>query len=215
MKQDIILLGGGDHCRSAIDVIEQQDSYRIVGILDKPEFKGTSVLGYEVIGTDNDLPNLIQTVNYFFVTIGHIKTALPRKKAFELLKSYHLNLPVIISPIAYVSRHSIIGEGTIIMHNSIIDIEAKVGRNCIINHATTIGHNAIIADNCHVSANCVLGECEIGEETFIGGNSWVTNRITIASNCVIGSGSNVIKNIGDSGIYAGNPAKFIRYNDQL
>ena len=33
---DLILMGGGGHCRSAIDVIEAEGSHRIMGVLEDP-----------------------------------------------------------------------------------------------------------------------------------------------------------------------------------
>jgi len=44
--KDIILIGGGGHCRSVIDVIEQEGLFSIVGIVDRPEKLGDKVLGY-------------------------------------------------------------------------------------------------------------------------------------------------------------------------
>jgi len=35
----IILIGGGGHCLSCIDVIEQTGLYQIIGILDLPDWK--------------------------------------------------------------------------------------------------------------------------------------------------------------------------------
>ena len=35
--KEIILIGGGGHCKSVIDVIEQEGKFKIVGIVDKPE----------------------------------------------------------------------------------------------------------------------------------------------------------------------------------
>jgi FlaA1/EpsC-like NDP-sugar epimerase len=43
-KEKIILVGGGGHCRSVIDVIETENRYEIVGILDKPELVGQTFL---------------------------------------------------------------------------------------------------------------------------------------------------------------------------
>ena len=56
--KEIILIGGGGHCKSVIDVIEQQGHFSISGIVDKPELFGTDVLGYPVIGNDSDLESL-------------------------------------------------------------------------------------------------------------------------------------------------------------
>jgi len=38
MKSELILVGGGGHCKSCIDVIERQGKYRIAGII-RPRFK--------------------------------------------------------------------------------------------------------------------------------------------------------------------------------
>ena len=45
----ILLIGGGGHCKSVIDVIEQEGQFQIVGIIDKAELFGTDVLGFEVV----------------------------------------------------------------------------------------------------------------------------------------------------------------------
>ena len=37
MKEKIILIGGGGHCRACIDVIEQEGRFTIAGIVDVPE----------------------------------------------------------------------------------------------------------------------------------------------------------------------------------
>ncbi|MCK4874736.1 MAG: acetyltransferase, partial [Sulfurimonas sp.] len=56
MKKKILLIGGGGHCHSVIDVIELENKCTIVGIIDKKEFIGQDVLGYKIIGCDDDLP---------------------------------------------------------------------------------------------------------------------------------------------------------------
>ena len=54
-QKNLILIGGGGHCKSVIDVAESA-GYNILGILDMPEEVGKSVLNYTVIGTDDDIP---------------------------------------------------------------------------------------------------------------------------------------------------------------
>jgi len=206
MTEPIILVGGGDHCMSAIDVIEQEGKFSIEGILDVKEKVGEKILGYKIIGTDDDINKLRKKYKFFLVTVGHVRNAQTRIKIYTLLKSLGATLPTIISPLAYVSKHSTIGEGTILFPFSIVDVDSVVGNNCIINHATTIGHGAILEDHCHISANCVLGKCVVGSGTFIGINCWVNNGISIANNSIIGSCSNVLKTIKETGVYAGNPA---------
>jgi acetyltransferase EpsM len=112
--------------------------------------------------------------------------------------------------LAYVSRHSTVGEGSIIFPFVIIDIESAVGNNCIINHGTILAHEATIEDNCHISGNCAIAKSVVGHDTFIGANTFINNGVSIVPHCVIGAGSNVIRSITEPGVYAGNPARKIK-----
>ena len=56
---DLILMGGGGHCRSTIDVIEAEGSHRIMGVLEDPAFEGSDVMGYPILGTDDALADLV------------------------------------------------------------------------------------------------------------------------------------------------------------
>jgi len=60
----IILIGGGGHCKSSIDVIEQEGRFDIAGVVEQPgNTEGGSILGYPILGTDDDLSELrTQTV---------------------------------------------------------------------------------------------------------------------------------------------------------
>ncbi len=78
--KNIVLIGGGGHCKSVIDVIEQEDQFRIAGIVDTPEFLGSTILGYPVIGNDSDLASLAKKYQYALITVGQIKSPALRKK---------------------------------------------------------------------------------------------------------------------------------------
>ena len=82
-------------------------------------------LGYEVIATDDDLPDLVKEYNCFFIIIGQIKSPEKRIVLFEQIKKLGGRLPVVVSPLAYVSKHAKIGAGTIIMHHALINAGAK------------------------------------------------------------------------------------------
>ena len=45
-KKEIILIGGGGHCKSCIDVIESTNDFSIAGIIDSKDKIGDSILGY-------------------------------------------------------------------------------------------------------------------------------------------------------------------------
>jgi sugar O-acyltransferase (sialic acid O-acetyltransferase NeuD family) len=176
----IILVGGGGHCKSVIDVVEQEGKYKIAGIIDKKELIGEDVLGYKIIGCDDDLVNLKEKFPYAIITIGQIKSNEIRVKLFHQLKKLDFHMPSIISPLAYVSKHAFVDEGSIIMHHALVNPHAKVGRNCIINSKALIEHDAIIEDNCHIStASVINGGTVVKENTFYGSNATSKEYIKI------------------------------------
>ena len=63
-----------------------------------------------------------------------------------------------------------------------------------------------------VAGSVICGSVKIGKNCFIGANSTVKEHLTIGNNVVIGMGSVVTKDIPDGEIWAGNPAKFLKYN---
>ena len=196
MKEKIILIGGGGHCKSCIDVIEQEGRFDIAGIVDMPEKVGEKVLGYPVIGTDADLSALLKSFPNVLITLGQIKTPSRRMSLFEELESLGAKFPVVQSPLAYVSPHADIAEGTIIMHQALVNAGARVGRNCIVNTKALIEHDAVIEDHCHIAtATIINGGVRVGTGTFVGSNAVTREYISICDNAVIGCGAQITKSM--------------------
>ena len=191
--KNIVLIGGGGHCKSVIDVIEQEGRFEIAGIIDKPELLGSSILGYSIIGNDSDLDNLVKKYQYALITVGQIKSPSLRIKLFDLAVKAGFTLPNIISPNAYMSKHSSIGNGVIVMHNAIVNASASIGDNCIINSKALIEHDCWIFKHCHISTNATInGGVVVESGCFIGSNSTTKESITISENSFIKAGSLVI-----------------------
>jgi len=211
LKESLVLIGGGGHCKSCIDVIESENRFRIAGILDLPERKGQEISGYPVIGIDADIPELAKIHKNFFITMGHIQAPGFRIKMYQHLKELGLILPVIISPSAHVSQKATIGEGTIVMHQVIVNTEARIGANCILNSGSLIEHETSVGDHCHISTKVVLnGQCQIGSGCFIGSSTVLANNTDIQDHTLISAGSVVLRSLTRSGTYIGNPLRKIR-----
>ena len=195
-RPKIILIGGGGHCRSCIDVIETENIFDIFGILDLIENIGKKIFDYPIIGSDEDIPKFVQEKFNFLITLGHIKSNEARVRIFNLLKKMNAKMPVIISPYAYVSEHSQISEGTIIMHHALINANSIIGANCIINSKALIEHDCEIGDHCHVAPGAILnGNVKVGGGSFIGSGSVTIQGINIKENSFIRANSLSRKNI--------------------
>lgn len=210
MKQQLILIGGGGHCKSCMEVITATGQYTIKGVLDRAERVGEQVSGYPIIGTDDDVMAYISDEVQFLITVGQIKHARLRKQLYEKLKKAGARLATVIAPTAIVSRHSNIGEGTIIMHGAVVNADVQIGENCIINTYADIEHDCSLGAHVHVSTQTAInGNCTIGESSFIGSGAVIANGINIGNEVVIGAGAVVIRSCPEPGVYVGNPAKKI------
>ena len=191
--KDIVLIGGGGHCKAVIDVIEQEGRFNIIGIIDKPELLGKNVLGYPIIGNDSELNILVKRCKNTLITIGQIRSPLPRINLFDTVLKLGFTLPSIVSPRAYVSQHASIGMGSIIMHDAIVNAGAKIGDNCIINTKSIVEHGSNIGNHCHISTNAVInGDVVVGNGSFIGSGAISKESIRIGDNYFAKAGS-VIK----------------------
>lgn len=117
-----------------------------------------------------------------------------------------------IHPTALIMDDNIqIGEGSFIGAYSILTTNIKIGKHAILNRGNHIGHDSRIGDffsampGAIVSGNVTIGDC-----VYLGTNSSIKEKINICGDTTIGLGSGVVKNITNSGIYGGVPAKKIK-----
>lgn len=188
VKKNIVLVGGGGHCVSCIDIIENENKFNILGILD-PYIRKKNILGYKILGDDSLIPELVNENTYFLITVGQIKSNFIRKNIAKILSKNNAKLATVISPTAYVSKHAIVGEGSVVMNHAVINAKSRIGNNCIINTMANIDHGVLIQDFCHISTCAVInGDSVIENDTFIGSNATISNNIIIQKNSIISAG---------------------------
>lgn len=199
----IYLYGAGGHAKVVIDIIESLE-IEIGGIIDDNEAL-SETMGYKLYKSDT--LNSIDKKHQFVISIGNNKT---RKDIVEKLNFKFTD--ALIHPSAIVSKHALIGSGSVIIHGSIVQAEAIIGNHCIINTGATVGHDCKLFDFVHIAPNATLcGNVEVGEGTWIGAGSVIIPDIKIGENCMIGAGAVVLKDVPDNTVYVGNPARFIKH----
>ncbi len=204
----IILIGGGGHGRSVIEVAVSSGR-EIKGILDLPSTVGSKCLGYPIIGTDDDIPKFADECE-FIVTLGFIKNPNVRNKLHSLVEDANGKFATLIASTAHVSNFAGIKDGSVILHCATVNAGASIGKGCIINTHANIEHDVVIGDYCHISTGAMInGDCKVGDNTFIGSGAVICNGVTICPDVVIGAGCVVTNDIIASGTYVGIPAKRI------
>lgn len=207
----LVLVGGGGHCISCIDVIELESRYEIIGILDPRLSIQDTILGYPVLGDDSRIRFLAKEDVYFLITVGQIDNPHLKKKLFQSLLDNRVNIATVISPRAYIGKDCRIGNGSIIMHDAIIISKSSIGQNCIVNTKAILEHESFVGNTTHISTGAIInGATRVGDNCFVGSNATVGHHLTITDNVVIGASSLVIKSIYEPGVYISNNLRKLR-----
>jgi len=132
-------------------------------------------------------------------------------KLIEPVNLYGCSLgdEVFIGPFTEIQRNVIIGNRTKIQSHSFICELVKIGHDCIISHGVMF-INDLFKNGKPAFGNKKLWKPTLIENNVLIGTNSTILPVSICSNVVIGAGSLVSKSINKSGIYCGNPAKFIR-----
>ncbi|KAF0226215.1 MAG: hypothetical protein FD133_831 [Erysipelotrichaceae bacterium] len=208
MKNKLILVGAGGHCKSVIDSLNSTQYAEIV-LVGKSNEVGHIVSGYPVVGTDDDLKKLYNSgFNMAFITLGSIEKTNGRRKLASLLSEIGFKFPNVIDATAIVSSKAQLGKGIFVGKLAIVNVDSRIDDFAIINTNAVIEHDSLIGAFSHISIGSVVcGSCVIGSDVFVGANSTIRNNITIGNKAIIAMSSVVINDIKDEVIVMGNPAR--------
>jgi len=170
-------------------------------------FYSTYTYSFEYIMNNMDCSGI-----EFTIAVG--EPAL-RSKIFDKLQDERLNFATIVDPSSIISKTSQVDEGVIIAPNCMVSSSVVLEKNVTINCQSIIGHDSIIGENSFISSMVTVGgNCTVNRNSYIGIGAQIKNGLSIGSEAIIGMGSIVHKNIPDSIIVIGNPARPILKNTE-
>lgn len=134
-----------------------------------------------------------------------------RVKVVEPVNLYQCRIgdDCFIGPFVEIQKGVVVGHRTRVQSHSMICELVEIGDECFI------GHGVMFTNDTFASGGPARGRMDLWRATRIG------NRVSVGSNAtilpvnicegtVIGAGAVVTRNIETPGIYAGNPARFVR-----
>ena len=210
--KNILLFGGGSHVSYCIDIIEKEKKFHIVGITDPFLKAGTVIMGYKVIGKQEDIKEFIlkYDVDAGIITIGDNWTrSIVYNTIINIVPSF--NFVSSIHPSVIIGKNVKIGIGTVIMAGCIISPNTVVGDFCFFATGAILEHDSIMGDFSSISAGSVTGgRVKIGKYSAVTLGVTLFDRIKIGEHTVIGSGSLVTADVPSFVVAYGRPAKIIR-----
>jgi len=114
-----------------------------------------------------------------------------------------------VGPFVEIQKNTTIGKNTKIQSHSFICELVSIGDECFIGHGVMFINDLFANGGPANGDKNIWKSTSIGDNVSIGSNSTIL-PIKICDNVVIGAGSVVTKDIKESGIYAGNPARKIK-----
>ncbi|MGD6961102.1 acetyltransferase [Fictibacillus phosphorivorans] len=203
MKNKLLIIGASGHGKVVADIAVKMERWQEIAFLDDDESITTS-MGFDVIGSSDEALKYIDDYE-IFIGIGNNDI---RQKVQENLEINGAIIPVLTHPNIAIGEQVEVGAGTVVMAGAVVNCCTKIGKGCIINTGSTIDHDNCIEDFVHISPGAHLaGTVKVGRGSWLGIGSIVSNNINIPNGCKIGAGAVVVKNITQSGVYVGTPAK--------
>jgi sugar O-acyltransferase (sialic acid O-acetyltransferase NeuD family) len=200
------IFGAGNLINDIIDAIESRDQRAAVLVLNMELDK--KILekiprSIKIIHFADFVPS---TDFYFF------GFRVPNKKPLlESLKKFKLRYANLIHKFSYVAKTVEMGQGNFIGAGVVLAPNVKLGDFNFVNRSVSIGHDTEIFHFNHFGPGCtVAGECKIGNRSFLGTRSALINNVKIGDDVTVGAGGIVIKDILESGTYAGVPARKLK-----
>lgn len=214
-KQKIIIIGAGGHARVIAENLFSNginQKYDLAGFVDPNKPKGETIIpGYEVIGSDDELPSLIKAHDLygFVIGVGMIKGGDPlRRKIYEKALKTGLQSVSVVHASAIIAPDVNIGRGSVVMAGVVMNSGVIIGDNTIVNTRACLDHDCHIADHVHIAPGCVLsGAVSVGENSLMGTGSIAIQNVSIGKNTTIGGGGVVTEPIGSDITAVGVPVK--------
>jgi len=213
MNEKVVIYGMGGHAKVIADILESEKK-KVLGIVDDdPQKWGQKSREFEIMGYEEFVNAHVREDWRVIVAIGDNR--IRERVVKKIASTGYIYFDNAVHFSAIVGKNVNIGRGNVIMPGAVINCDTLIGNHAIINTQAGVDHDCEIGDFVHVSPGAQIGGgVSIGSGSWIGLGASIINNCNIGRNVIVGMGGVVIKDIPDSWIVAGNPARFLRMNEE-
>mgnify|MGYP003384914776 CR=1 FL=1 len=208
----VLVIGASGHAKVVLDILEKQALHQVVGLLDDFKPAGTTLFGYEVVGSVSEVAQLAarHQADGVLVAIGdnYIRSQLAAR-----LKSLAPQLSFItaVHPSAQIARGVTLGGGSVVMAGVVINSDSVIGEGCILNTNSSVDHDNRLGSFSSLAPRVATGgNVSLGDGSAIGIGAVILHGRKIGQDAVVGAGSVVTRDVPDLAVAYGVPAKVVR-----
>lgn len=208
---ELLLIGGGAHARSIIDMLRSQGGVNVVGVVNAYAPRESHILDVPVLGDLSELASMVVGLPQHAVLAiddngGRMNAA---QRVTSLMPG--IRFPSLVHSKAMVGGGVTIGQGSVVMGGAFVEVGTVIGEHVIIGANCSIGPGSSLGGFVTVHAGaCIAESCHIGSGCSIGMNASLVKRMIIGTHSVVGPGSVVLESVPDLHVAVGSPARCVR-----
>ncbi|MBE0515245.1 acetyltransferase [Sulfurimonas sp.] len=189
MCEKVIIIGNSITAEILYKYITNDKRYQIECFcVDRNYIKENILFGIKVVSLEEIQEKYPPKDYKVLLAMGYNNVNQDRECMYQKVKSLKYEIITYIHKDAKVYNDFNIGEGSIILANTVVEPFAKIGKNSVVWANCTIGHHAEVEDNCWIaSGSTIAGEAKIGSNSFLGVGVTVVNQVRVGKLNIIGA----------------------------
>lgn len=207
----VILIGAGGHARSLLGVMHAIGC-EVVGLVADDTGNNLELAGHPVLGRLAELRALITTGEKVSLVLAVGDNYHRLRIFYEISKQNpEIRFPPVTHPSAVIAHDVVLGDGTVIMPGAVVMAGSQLGAACLLNTRASLDHECVLEEGAALGPGAVTGgRVAIGRRSFVGLGASVIQGVSIGADTVVGAGALVLKDLPESVLAHGLPARVIR-----
>jgi sugar O-acyltransferase (sialic acid O-acetyltransferase NeuD family) len=210
----VLLAGNAITAEILYSYLQPDTRYEVVGLtVDDDYVNSGHVSGVPCVGT-SVLPREFSPRDVSVImAMGYAGLNRVRESMFLRLKEMGYTIETYVHPAAQVYSTRPLGEGAVVLPNSVIEPHVQVGANTMVWCNVTLAHHSSVAEHCWVASGAVLsGQAKVLRNSFVGVNATIVNEVTVGEFNIIGAAAMISKNTKASTVHLARSAEPFRYS---
>jgi sugar O-acyltransferase (sialic acid O-acetyltransferase NeuD family) len=205
------ILGAGGHGVVVADAAEASGAWTSIAFFDERWPGVAASLQWPVLGDTAALHGHLARGAGDAAVVVAVGDNTRRLELTRALAQAGAALATVIHPSAAISRHAILGAGSVVFAGAAINPRARLGLAAVVNTRASVDHDCTIGDGVHLCPGVTLaGNVTVRDRAWVGIGSCVIQGVTVGEDSIVGAGSAVTRDVRPSATVGGCPAKEIK-----